>query len=165
MTLERLWAGWRSAYIETVTSEPTDDACLFCRLAAEDPEEALVLARDDFVFTVMNAYPYTSGHMMIAPLRHEATLTGLSSAEAAALMHMTQAAVTAMQTAYRPDGYNVGVNVGKAAGAGIPSHVHVHALPRWAGDTNFVTSVAEARVLPEALRDSYDKLRKAWPGR
>ena len=113
----------------------------------------------------MNAYPYTSGHMMIAPLRHEATLTGLSSAEAAALMHMTQVAVTAMQTAYRPDGYNVGANVGKAAGAGIPSHVHVHALPRWAGDTNFVTSVAEARVLPEALRDSYDKLRKAWPGR
>jgi diadenosine tetraphosphate (Ap4A) HIT family hydrolase len=111
----------------------------------------------------MNAYPYASGHLMLAPLRHEADLDGLSRAEASALMAMTQRAVTALKAAYRPDGLNVGANVGRAAGAGVAGHVHLHALPRWNGDTNFMTTVAEARVLPESLRVSFDKLRRAWP--
>jgi ATP adenylyltransferase len=155
MTLDRVWAGWRSAYIETVGG--------FCTLAAGDPEQMLVLARTEHAFAVMNAYPYTSGHLMVAPLRHEATLAGLSREEAGALMALTQDATAAVDTAYAPQGINVGVNIGRAAGAGIPGHVHVHALPRWNGDTNFMTAVAEARVLPESLRTSYDKLRAAWP--
>ena len=164
MSLERIWAGWRAAYIEGVTAQPSDDDdCLFCELAAGDPDESLVVARGDLVFAVMNAYPYVSGHLMLAPLRHEAELDGLRDDEAAALMKITQQATTALKAAYRPDGLNVGVNVGRAAGAGVPGHVHFHALPRWNGDTNFMTSVAETRVLPEDLRTSWQKLRDAWP--
>jgi ATP adenylyltransferase len=164
MSLERIWAGWRVPYIEGVTAGPGEhDACLFCDLAAAAPDEALVLARDDLVFAVMNAYPYVSGHLMLAPLRHEADLEGLSAGEAAALMTMTQRATAALKSAYRPDGLNVGANFGRAAGAGVPGHVHLHALPRWNGDTNFMTTVAEARVLPEDLRTSWQRLRAAWP--
>jgi ATP adenylyltransferase len=163
--LDRLWAGWRSSYIEGVTADPTEhpDDCLFCALAAMPDDEALVLERTDRTFTVMNAYPYTSGHVMVAPLRHVANLETLDADDAAALMHATQRACAALQRVYRPDGLNVGVNIGRAAGAGVPGHVHVHALPRWSGDTNFMTTVAEARVLPEALRASWEKLRAAWP--
>jgi ATP adenylyltransferase len=165
MTLDRLWAGWRATYINEVATQrpPGDDECLFERLAAADPAEALVLARNDRAFAVMNAYPYTSGHLMVAPVRHEATLAALTREDAAALMALTQDATAAVQTAYSPEGINVGVNIGRAAGAGIPGHVHVHVLPRWNGDTNFMTSVAEARVLPEPLATSYEKLRAAWP--
>ncbi|HUF84257.1 MAG TPA: HIT domain-containing protein [Acidimicrobiia bacterium] len=166
MTLQRIWAGWRAAYIESVTSEPADAGdCLFCSLAAADPDDALVLARDELVFAVMNAYPYVPGHLMLAPLRHEAELDGLTEDEAAALMVMTQRATTALKAAFRPDGLNVGINVGRAGGAGVPGHVHVHALPRWGGDTNFMTTVAETRVLPEDIRTSWQKLKDAWPAR
>ncbi len=165
MTLDRLWAGWRATYINEIATQraPDDDDCLFERLATADPAEALVLARNDRVFAVMNAYPYTSGHLMVAPLRHEATLAALTRDDAAAVMALTQDATAALQAAYSPEGINVGVNIGRAAGAGIPGHVHVHVLPRWNGDTNFMTSVAEARVLPEPLATSYEKLRAAWP--
>jgi ATP adenylyltransferase len=111
----------------------------------------------------MNAYPYTSGHLMVAPLRHESTLAGLTRDEAVAVMSLVQDANVAVTAAYRPDGLNVGANIGRAAGAGVPGHVHVHVLPRWAGDTNFMTTVAEARVLPEPLDLSYEKLRAEWP--
>ena len=163
MTLERIWAGWRSDYIDSVTAKGSGDACLFCELAASDPEEAFVVARDAHAFAVMNAYPYVSGHLMLAPLRHEADLDGLDVEEAGALMAMAQRASTALKVAYRPDGLNLGANVGRAAGAGVPGHVHLHALPRWNGDTNFMTTVAEARVLPEDLRTSWRKLKEAWP--
>ena len=166
MTLDRVWAGWRATYIEQVAGsepEPSRHDCLFCALTVGDPTEMMVLARTEQAFAVMNAYPYTSGHLMVAPLRHAATLADLSRDEANALMALTQDATAALDAAYRPEGINVGVNIGRAAGAGIPGHVHVHALPRWNGDTNFMTSVAEARVLPESLRASYDKLRAAWP--
>jgi ATP adenylyltransferase len=165
MGLDRLWAGWRASYIDEVATQrvPGDDDCLFERLAAADPTEALVVARNDRAFAVMNAYPYTSGHLMVAPVRHVATLAELSREDAAAVMALTQDATAAIDTAYSPHGINVGVNIGRAAGAGIPGHVHVHVLPRWDGDTNFMTAVAEARVLPEPLTTSYDKLRAAWP--
>ena len=122
MTLDRLWAGWRATYIDEVATQrtPDDDACLFERLAAADPAEALVLARNDRAFAVMNAYPYTSGHLMVAPLRHEGTLAALTRDDAAALMALTQDATAAVQAAYAPDGINVGVNIGRAAGAGVP---------------------------------------------
>jgi ATP adenylyltransferase len=166
MTLERLWAGWRAEYVSSATiAEPSTGAhdCLFCGLAAADPDEALVVARTERAFAVMNAFPYTSGHLMIAPLRHEAELEDLDRDEAGALMESVQHAVVALKSAYGPDGVNIGVNIGRSAGAGVPGHVHVHVLPRWDGDTNFMTSVAETRVLPEDLRSSCERLRKAWP--
>jgi ATP adenylyltransferase len=167
VSLERLWAGWRTTYIDGVANQPAPDGdheCLFERLAREPDDVSLVLARNAHAFAVMNAYPYGSGHLMVAPLRHEATLAGLSRDEAAAVMALVQDANVAVLAAYRPDGINVGANIGRAAGAGVPGHVHGHVLPRWSGDTNFMTTIAEARVLPEPLDKSYEKLIAAWPG-
>ena len=165
--LERLWAGWRSSYIEGIepaaTAAGAADSCLFGRLLAMGDAEALILERTPSWFVVMNAYPYTSGHVMVAPVRHVASITDLDAAEAAELMHGVQRATGVIESVYRPDGINLGANIGRAAGAGVPGHVHVHVLPRWNGDTNFMTAVAEARVLPESLRHSYDKLLAAWP--
>jgi ATP adenylyltransferase len=163
MSLERLWAGWRASYIESIEAVPRPDGCLFCGLLALDDAEAMILERSPASFAVMNAYPYTSGHVMVAPRRHVASITELDADEAGALMHGTQRATAAVEQVYHPDGLNVGVNIGRAAGAGVPGHVHVHVLPRWNGDSNFMTSVAEARVLPESLRHSYEKLLAAWP--
>ena len=165
MTLERLWAGWRAAYVAGAAEIPSTgaDDCLFCALASAPDDESLVVARDELVFAVMNAYPYTSGHLMIAPLRHEAELENLKGDEATAVITMTQHAVSALKSAYTPDGINAGLNLGRPAGAGVPGHVHVHVLPRWTGDTNFMTTVAETRVLPEDLRTSREKVRAAWP--
>jgi len=187
VSLDRLWAGWRAEYIEGVAGTPAPrlGECLFCLLSRGAPRderagvevgtgveagasasdvERLVLARSEHAYAVMNAYPYTSGHLMVVPHRHVATLAELTREEGAALMAMTQDATAAVDAAYAPEGMNVGVNIGRAGGAGIPGHVHVHVLPRWNGDTNFMTSIAEVRVLPESLRSSYDKLRAAWPG-
>jgi ATP adenylyltransferase len=165
MSLDRLWAGWRSSYIDGIANEPPrvgPDGCLFCGLASGDPDEMMVLARSEHAFAVMNAYPYNSGHLMVAPLRHVQRLGDLEPHEAAGVMELMREATLALEAAYRPDGQNVGMNLGRAAGAGVPDHLHVHVLPRWGGDTNFMTSVAEARVLPESLRDSYEKVRAAW---
>lgn len=165
MALERLWAGWRTEYIDTVIGEGEDQvaACLFCALPDADPDDALVIIRDDHAYAVLNAYPYTSGHLMVVPVRHVGELDELRDEEAHQVMAMTQAATTAMRDAYAPEGMNVGMNLGRAAGAGIPGHLHVHVLPRWAGDTNFMTSVAESRVLPEPLPKALERLRAAWP--
>ncbi len=163
MSLHRLWAGWRSAYVSNVDAAP-DDGCLFCRLAeVSDRRGALVLEVTDMTVTVMNLYPYGSGHLLIAPRRHVADLEALDETEAAAFVRAQQRAIRALKGAYDPDGLNLGANLGRAAGAGIPSHLHVHVLPRWSGDTNFMTSVAEVRVLPEDLQTGYDKILAAWP--
>ena len=163
MSVERLWAGWRSSYIETIGVVPRPDGCLFGGLLALADDEALILERAEYSFTVMNAYPYTSGHVMVAPIRHVASITELGADEGAALMHAIQRATAVVDAVYHPEGINIGANIGRAAGAGVPGHVHIHVLPRWNGDTNFMTSVAEARVLPESLRYSYEKLLTDWP--
>jgi ATP adenylyltransferase len=161
--LDRLWAGWREAYVANIGTK-ADDGCLFCRLAqAEDRKAALVLERTDTTLTVMNLFPYGSGHLLVAPLRHVGDLEALTDAEAADFAYAQQRAVRALKAAYDPDGLNLGANLGRAAGAGIPSHLHAHVLPRWTGDTNFMTSVAEVRVLPEDLQTGYDKILAAWP--
>lgn len=164
MPLERLWAGWRSAYVSGMTGpDGQEDGCLFCTLQATGDDEALILERTPLTFTVMNAFPYTTGHLLVAPLRHEAALEGLTPAEGAEVFAGLQRAVAAMKEALRPHGLNLGVNVGRVAGAGVPGHVHAHALPRWDGDSNFMTTVAEARVLPEDIRTTWKKLKAAWP--
>jgi ATP adenylyltransferase len=167
MTLERLWAGWRARYVSELGGNPDIDCflCALCALpnATELSSETLIVERTDTTVTVMNLYPYGSGHLLVAPCRHEAELEGLSTTEAHALMDATRRAVRAVKAAYSPDGVNIGVNLGAAAGAGVPGHLHMHALPRWHGDTNFMTSVAEVRVLPEDLGTGWAKLRAAWP--
>jgi ATP adenylyltransferase len=169
MPLERLWAGWRNDYVAGLTDqEVTDhkDGCVLCRIAAaEDDEAALVLERTPATFTVMNLYPYGSGHLMVAPLRHVASIEDLDESETTELARAQRRAVQAIRATYGPDGINLGVNLGRAAGAGVPGHLHVHVLPRWTGDTNFMTTVAEVRVLPESLDVGYQKLRAHWPGR
>lgn len=169
MPLERLWAGWRSDYLQSVTGAPTADTsterCVFCRiLASGDPDEATyVVWRGERCFAVLNAYPYASGHLLVLPYRHVGELEELESDEATEVWDAVRSAVVAVKGAYRPDGLNVGANLGRAAGAGVPGHLHLHVLPRWAGDSNFVTSVAEARVMPEALPTTYERLTAAWP--
>lgn len=161
MTLDRLWAGWRIPYLDHVTGEEDDGACVFCRiLASHEPgERTYVLWRDERFAVLLNAYPYVSGHVLVMPVAHVADIEDADPG----LWSVVTTAVRAMRAAYHPDGLNVGVNLGRAAGAGVPGHFHVHVLPRWSGDTNFTTTVAETRVLPESLPDTYAKLRSVWP--
>ena len=163
MSLERLWAGWRSEYVSSAT-DAGDDGCVFCRILASDlpSEETYVLWRGERCAAVLNAYPYTSGHLMVMPLRHEGELEAVDAAEAAELWDAVARGVRALKAAYRPHGINVGANLGRVAGAGVPGHFHVHVLPRWDGDTNFMTTVAEVRVIPESLGASYERLHSAW---
>jgi ATP adenylyltransferase len=168
--LERLWAGWRMAYIQSTTEYPEDEALagegsIFTRILATGlpDEETQVVWRGDLVFAILNAYPYTSGHLLVMPFREVAELEELTADEEIALWAGVRRAVVAVKAAYRPEGVNVGLNLGQAAGAGIPGHLHVHVLPRWNADSNFMTAVAEARVLPEALPDTWARLRAAWP--
>ncbi len=169
--LARLWAGWRTAYIERITGDDgevrpdADGRSLFERIWASDlpDQERHILWRGDTCFAVLNAYPYGSGHLMVLPQRAVADLADLRAEESAELWAGVQAAVAAIRAAYAPDGVNVGINLGAGAGAGVPDHLHVHCLPRWLGDTNFMTAVAETRVLPEPLAVSWQKLHDAWP--
>jgi ATP adenylyltransferase len=163
--LERLWADWRSAYVSSADAAREKVGCVLCNLVnAADDAEALVLERAPDTITVMNLYPYGSGHLMVAPIRHAAAFDDLSDDENVAVARAQVRALRAIRLAYSPEGINVGANLGRAAGAGVPGHLHVHLLPRWAGDTNFMTSIAEARVLPESLRTGYEKLKAVWPG-
>ncbi len=169
--LARLWAGWRTAYLERVADDAAevrpdaDGRSLFERIFSSGlpDEESHIVWRGPTCFAVLNAYPYGSGHLLVLPQRAVPDLAGLTPTESAELWDGVQAAVAAIEAAYRPDGVNVGINLGVGAGAGIPDHLHVHCLPRWSGDTNFMTAVAEARVLPEPLAVSWQKLRGAWP--
>jgi ATP adenylyltransferase len=137
---------------------------VFCTLCAEGPsEETGVIATSRFSFCVLNAYPYGSGHLLVLPQRHLQRLDELSTEEAQDFFDLIRSAAQALEAAYQPDGMNVGMNLGRAAGAGIPQHLHAHALPRWNGDTNFMTSLAETRVLPEGLASTWRKVRAAWP--
>jgi ATP adenylyltransferase len=164
--LDRLWAGWRTQYVTEAAASPSQhkDDCVFCeilRLGLPD-SETFVLWRGTCAFALLNAYPYTTGHLMVMPIRHVANLEDLEASEAGELWAGVSAAVRALTAAYGPDGINLGANLGRAAGAGVPGHLHVHVLPRWVGDTNFMTSVASARVLPEALPATWEKVHAAW---
>lgn len=156
---ERLWAPWRLTYIEK-RDGPT--GCIFVDLPNENKDrENLILYRGSTAFVMLNAFPYTNGHLMIAPYRHTADLNELTDSELLEINQLVAAAVRWIQVSYSPDGFNIGVNLGAAAGAGIPTHVHWHIVPRWNGDTNFMTTVGDVRVLPQSLADSYDRLKAA----
>jgi len=167
VSLDRLWAGWRAEFVTSAAAGPPAAGCVFdALLSSGAPEQEVHLLRrhpSGLVAALLNAYPYTNGHLMVLPVRHVADLEDLTADESAALWSTLADAVRAVKGAYRPDGLNVGANLGRAAGAGVPGHFHVHVLPRWNGDTNFMTSVADTRVLPESLSSSADRLRTAWP--
>ena len=164
MSLDRLWAAWRSAYVSDATlGRAHESGCVFCSLLDQQPSpESGVVVVTELTACVLNAYPYGSGHLLVLPRRHSARLDELSEPEAAALWSTARQAVAAVEAAYRPDGVNLGANLGEAAGAGIPAHLHLHVLPRWQGDTNFMTSIAETRVLPESLAETWAKVSAAW---
>lgn len=158
--MDRLWTPWRSTYMKA-KKEP--GRCVFCDAAARnDDRETLILHRAEYCFVILNRYPYTSGHLMVAPYQHVSRLTAISEAAAAEMMRLTRRAETAIERAYQPDGLNLGMNLGEAAGAGIEEHIHMHVLPRWRGDANFMTTVSEARVIPEDLDTTYGKLSEQF---
>jgi ATP adenylyltransferase len=157
---ERLWAGWRMAYIRSESGAlPPGESCLFCALSRLEPaRENLVLERYERTFLMLNAFPYASGHIMVAGYAHTEDLFGESEAMRAEMLAALDRARSALALAYRPDGFNMGANLGRAAGAGVLGHLHWHLVPRWTGDSNFMPAVADTRVLPEALPDSYDRV-------
>lgn len=156
--MNRLWAPWRREFVE---AEPPE-GCIFCELPAESGAEAdrrnLIIARSAHSFVILNRYPYTSGHLLVVPRRHLADLEALPPEEMNDLSALLQESLARLRAAYRPDACNVGMNLGRAAGAGIADHLHWHVLPRWAGDTNFATAVAETRVLVELLDQTWERL-------
>lgn len=169
MTLDRLWAGWRAEYVTaSVSGVPAEqggeaaeaDPCVLCRVLAESSQ---AIWRGEHAAVVLNAYPYTSGHVMAMPVRHVASPEDLNGPESTELWATITDSIRAIKTAYRPHGLNVGANLGRAGGAGVPGHLHMHVVPRWDGDTNFMTAVAESRVLPESLDVSLARLRASWP--
>jgi ATP adenylyltransferase len=153
--MKHLWAPWRIQYIKATPR----DGCIFCTLPAERRDrENHILHRGSLAFVMLNRFPYTSGHLMVVPYRHVADLDTLNDEEALELFHLTTAAMGAIRQSYGPEGFNIGVNIGRAAGAGIIDHVHLHVVPRWVGDTNFMPVLGEVKVLPEDLGASYDRL-------
>jgi ATP adenylyltransferase len=166
--MDRMWAGWRSTYVAAAGNGAlAGEGSLFCRILESGlpDEETHVVWRGRRTFAILNAFPYTSGHLLVMPYREVGELEDLTADEVSELWPAVHDAVAAIKAAYSPQGVNVGLNLGEAAGAGVPSHMHVHVLPRWGADSNFMTAVAEVRVLPEALGDSWRKLRAAWPVR
>jgi ATP adenylyltransferase len=147
-----------------VTAAAKQEGCEFCKIVAgEEPDDVTyVVWRGHLCFAVLNTFPYASGHLMVMPNRHVADLEDIEGEEAAEIWAALSDAIRALKASYHPDGVNVGANLGRAAGAGIPGHFHFHAVPRWVGDTNFTTALAETRVLPESLPDTWRRLRQAW---
>ena len=158
--VETLWAPWRVQYFE---KEPRDRDFLTTAGRTSDDAEHLVITRRKNAFLMMNRYPYTVGHLMVVPYRKIAELSALGENEVVELWNLVIHAQALLRAAVKAQGFNIGLNLGECAGAGVPDHLHIHVVPRWSGDTNFMTSVAEARVLPESLATGYDKLKAAWP--
>jgi ATP adenylyltransferase len=165
--LERLWNGWRAGYVQSVGSAaiPVGEGSVFSRIIASgmSDEDANIVHRGERCFAILNAFPYGTGHLLILPYREVADLEGLADDEAVGLWATVTDAVRAVKTAYAPEGVNVGLNLGRPAGGSISEHLHVHVVPRWTGDANFMTAIANTRTLPEPLVDTAVKLRAAWP--
>ena len=160
--MDHLWSPWRMSYVQSLKDE---EGCVFCSLLAlPDGPQNLIVHRGRRNFAVLNRFPYTSGHMMIVPFEHHSTLCELDSDTRSEMMEMTTKSTKVLDSEYHPHGFNVGINIGEAAGAGITEHIHMHIVPRWSGDTNFMSSLGNTRVMPETLEDSYSRIKKAWEG-
>ena len=158
--MDYLWTPWRYTYITSCDRAPT---CVFCELQrSEDDRKALIVHRGEYNFIILNAFPYNCGHSMVVPYAHVDRLQKLPSAAATEMMQLVQRLEAVLTEVYSPDGVNLGMNVGKAAGAGVAGHIHMHVLPRWVADSNFMTVIGEARVLPELLATTYERLKEKF---
>jgi len=156
-----LWSPWRMKYIQSHSE--LEGSCPFCYLLTQnDGPENLILHRDEHVFVILNRFPYTSGHLMVVPFEHKSTFEDLSNEILAELMQTTTICMRLLRKLYNPQAFNLGANIGEAAGAGIADHVHMHIVPRWSGDTNFMSSLGQTRVLPEELEETYRRLRTEY---
>ena len=167
--VDHLWAGWRAEYLSRAGDQSRQrrsgedvPVCLLCELKDKGADH-YVLARNDECFVVMNLYPYSNGHLMVVPHEHHQNLDDYDKIVRASAMEMTNTATHLLREIYSPDGINTGINMGEAAGAGVPGHLHIHVLPRWIADAGFITTIANTRTLPETLESSYAKLYDAWP--
>lgn len=158
--MDHLWSPWRMKYIESHNKEI---GCVFCNAQAQpDSEDNLIAFRGKNSYVILNRFPYTSGHLMVIPFVHVSSLEELNAETRAEMMELTSQCTTKLRHIYKPHGFNVGINMGEAAGAGVLGHVHIHIVPRWAGDTNFMSTVGEMRVLPEALEDTFKRVQAAF---
>jgi ATP adenylyltransferase len=163
--MDRLWAPWRIGYVSNADKEAT---CFLCAAAEDDPandRQRLVVARGRHVFAILNRFPYNNGHVMVAPYAHKADLPELTEEERSEMMQMLIEVQAALKAAFYPHGFNIGINLGASAGAGVPGHMHVHILPRWTGDTNFVSTVAETKVISQSLDEAWCALVRHFEGK
>ncbi len=163
--MKQLWAPWRMTYIQDAVGNENDNACIFCaKSQAETSEDQknLVIYRGSYCFIMMNLYPYNTGHLLIAPYQHTGTLTQIPAETAQELFALTQKSEAALTEALHPHGFNLGMNLGKIAGAGFPNHAHMHIVPRWEGDTNFMPVLADVKIMPEFMEQTYAKITAAF---
>ena len=164
MAKDRSWAPWRLEYVKDA-SKDSEEACIFCAKPGEGPEhdaENLIVHRGERCFVILNKFPYTNGHLMVAPYEHVGSLPALDDETVAEMMSLSQQAMGILEATYSPHGYNVGFNQGRVAGAGVEHHIHMHVVPRWGGDTNFMPVLADTRVMPQTLEQSYEALAGAF---
>jgi ATP adenylyltransferase len=158
--MDYLWSPWRMEYIQ---APKTDEGCIFCNaLKQTDGTSNLIVFRGVKAFVMLNRFPYTSGHLMIVPYEHKPSLDLLAVDSCSDIMNLAARALQVLEVLYAPQGFNLGMNIGNAAGAGIIEHVHLHVVPRWVGDTNFMSSISQTRVLPELLEETYRRVKEAW---
>ena len=157
--MERLWTPWRMEYIQAAKEEEEEGGCIFCELPSEpDDEASRIVARAELAFVLLNRFPYNPGHLLVAPYRHVGELGELTTEESAALHELLARSVDALRDEMEPHGFNIGMNLGRVAGAGIPDHVHWHVVPRWGGDSNFMPVIGQTKVLPELLEETRRRL-------
>lgn len=161
-----LWNPWRYEYIRRFTEEKEgkvgEKECLFCKLQKMSEDDALMVYRGKFSFVVLNAYPYNSGHLMIAPYAHVSDPTQLEEEASLEIVHVLKRSLRVLRRVFAPDGFNIGANIGRAAGAGVPDHFHIHVVPRWVGDANFIAIIGETKPIPVSLREVYEAIKKSW---
>ena len=155
--MDRLWTPWRMPYLRG--EEEVPEGCIFCAKPQEDDAEVHILHRGQLCYVILNRFPYSNGHLMVVPYVHVHSLEDLDAETLAELMALTQLSLRVLRVAYEPQGFNVGLNIGAAGGAGVAEHVHLHVVPRWGGDTNYMTVVSQTRLIPEWLDQTYDRLR------
>lgn len=161
--MDHLWTPWRMTYLQG--NAPKSDGCLFCNVAATPEADAttFVLHRGQHAYIILNLYPYNNGHLMIVPFAHAESIEQLPAEALAEIMTLSQRSLAVLRKAYNPHAFNIGINIGSAAGAGVPGHVHMHIVPRWSGDTNFMSALSNTRVIPEMVSETYERLHSLWP--
>lgn len=159
--MDHIFSPWRMSYIQ---GHKHDQNCVFCQaLEITDGVGNLIIARFEYSFVILNRFPYTSGHLLIIPYAHQPSLESLDRETRGEIMELTVMSMQVLRKEYSPQGFNIGINIGEVAGAGIVDHVHLHVVPRWGGDTNFMSALSQTRVLPEALEETYQRLKNIWP--